>query len=391
MKKRIIVGVTSSIATYKSVQLISDLLKKGYDVEVIMSENATRFVSPLTFSSLTKHKTYVETFDRHIDYNVEHISLAKKADAFIIAPATANIIAKVANGICDDMLSTTFLASNCPKLIAPAMNTQMLNNPITQTNLKRCIEYGMHIIDSEFGLLACGDVGTGKLASIPKLIEAIEMVLVNEKPLLGKHVLVSAGPSVEPIDPVRYLSNYSSGKMGYALARAAFRMGATVTLVSGPTALEKPFGVNVIDVVTTQEMYDACDSVFDTCDYFISAAAPADYRVERVASQKIKKTNDVNLSLIQNIDILKTLASRKTHQKVCGFAAETQNVYKHANQKLIDKNCDILVMNDVSQAGAGFNHDTNIISILTKTDKIDYEKMDKQTLSFYIMQALINS
>ncbi len=394
MKQTIIVGVTSSIATYKSVQLVSDLLKKGYDVEVIMSKNATQFVTPLTFSSLTKHKTYVETFDREVDYSVEHISLAKRASAFIIAPATANVIAKVAHGICDDMLTTTFLASHCPKLIAPAMNTQMLNNLITKDNIAKCKQYGMSIVNSECGLLACGDIGDGKLATIPHLIEALEEALTIDKPLLNKKVCISAGPTREELDPVRYISNYSSGKMGYALARTARNMGADVTLVSGPSELDAPYGVHMIPVHTTKEMFDACDQVFDTTDYFISAAAPADFKALKKEVHKIKKDKNTNFTTIElekNIDILKTLGSRKTTQKICGFAAETNNVLLHAINKYKDKNCDILVMNDVSKPGAGFNVDTNIISILSSTGKVDYDIMSKKELSTIILNSLINS
>lgn len=393
MKQTIIVGVTSSIATYKSVQLVSDLLKKGYDVEVIMSKNATQFVTPLTFSSLTKHKTYVETFDREIDYSVEHISLAKKASAFIIAPATANVIAKVAHGICDDMLTTTFLASNCPKLIAPAMNTQMLNNPITQDNIKTCINYGMQIVESETGLLACGDRGNGKLASIPTMIEAIEEALFIDKPLHNKHVCISAGPTREEVDPVRYISNYSSGKMGYALARAARNMGAHVTLISGPTSLIAPYHIEKVDVITTDDMYNACNDIFDEVDYFISAAAPADFKAMHKSNTKIKKTNDINIQIEfdKNIDIIKTLGARKTTQKICGFAAETNNVLENASIKFKDKYCDILVMNDVSKEGAGFNVDTNIISILSENGKTDYNLMNKEELAYIILNALIQS
>ncbi len=388
-KKTIIVGVSSSIATFKSVQLVSDLLKLGHDVEVIMSENATQFVTPLTFSSLTKHKTYVHTFDREIDYNVEHISLAKRADLFILVPATANIIAKVAHGICDDMLSTTFLAAACPKLIAPAMNTQMLKNPITQDNIKRCEQFGMTIIHSEVGNLACGDVGDGKLASLPTILEHIEQALCSDKPLLGKRVLINAGGCIEAIDPVRYITNSSSGKMGYALARHARNLGADVTLVSAKTSLFRPCNVNIIEVESTQSMFDACSQHFDTCDYFIAAAAPSDFYVVNAKSLKIKKCDSLTLQLEKNIDILSTLSARKKHQIICGFAAETNNVLQYAREKFNRKNCDILIANDVSKKDSGFHSDTNTISILTKDETIHFENMRKEDVAKNIFDALL--
>lgn len=390
MKKTIIVGVTSSIAAYKSIQLVSDLLKKGYDVEVIMSKNATEFIQPLTFSTLTKHKTYVDTFDRDIEYNVEHISLAKKADAFIIAPASANVIAKIAHGICDDMLTTTFLACSCPKIIAPAMNTNMLENPITQDNIALCKQYRVHFVDSVDGLLACEDVGKGKLADLNTLIDAIEMHLQKEKPLLGKNVLISAGPTIEKIDPVRFISNHSSGKMGYALAKAARNMGANVTLVSGPTTLPTPYGVKVINIESAQDMFETIVSLFEKQDYIIKAAAVADFRAATQATHKMKKKdNESSLSLIQNKDILQYLGEHKTNQKICGFAMETQDVIKNARNKCIQKNCDMLVVNNLLQEGAGFQKDTNVVSILTKDTQEDYPLMSKQQLATIIIEKLV--
>ena len=390
MKKTIVIGVTSSIAAFKSVQLTSDLIKKGYDVEVIMSKNATQFIQPLTFSSLTKHKTYVETFDREVDYSVEHIALAKRADVFIIAPASANCIAKVAHGICDDMLTTTFLAANCPKIIAPAMNTQMWNNQITQDNIKKCIHYGMTIVQPESGRLACEDIGAGKLASIAILIDAIEQALIIEKPLTGKKVMINAGATMESIDPVRYISNHSSGKMGYAIAKAARNLGADVTLISAPTTLDKIVGITQIDVQTTKQMYESALAQFKDMDYIICAAAPADYTMLTYHEHKIKKTGDtLTLELTRNPDILAYLGTHKTHQKICGFAAESQNAVENAKQKFINKNCDLMVINNILQEGAGFKSDTNIISIMDKNGVQEYEKMPKEKLAYIILEALI--
>ncbi|MDF9825558.1 phosphopantothenoylcysteine decarboxylase/phosphopantothenate--cysteine ligase [Breznakia sp. PF5-3] len=390
MKKTIVIGVTSSIATYKAVQLVSDLLKLDYDVEVIMSKNACEFIQPLTFSSLTKHKTYVDTFDREVDYQVEHISLAKKADVFMIVPATANVIAKVAHGICDDMLTTTFLAAECPKIIAPAMNTRMLSNPITQDNLKRCKDYGMQIVEPENGLLACGDQGAGKLAKIDDLIEYIDMAAYSEKPLIGKKVLISAGPTVEKIDPVRYISNHSSGKMGYALARAARNMGANVTLVSGPVNIKKPNAINVIDISSAEEMAQTIKANYDDSDYVIMAAAVADFTPTHMESEKIKKKDAVNsLELKASEDILKYLGKHKKHQKLCGFAMETTNVLKHAKDKFKQKNCDLLVVNDLNEHGAGFKVDTNRVTLIDKHDVQELTLMSKEQLAYTILNKLI--
>ncbi len=389
MKPCVVVGVTSSIATFKAVQLVSDLLKKGYDVEVIMSENATKFVSPLTFSSLTKHKTYVQTFDRVDHYDVEHISLAKKADVFIIAPATANVIAKVVHGLADDMLSTTFLAANCPKLIAPAMNTQMYLNPITQENLNKAKALGYHMIEPCVGLLACGDTGTGKLADIPTMIDAIQMVSHRDKPLLHKKVLVSAGPTREALDPVRFISNHSSGKMGYALARAARDMGANVTLVSGPVQLQKPYHVNVVDVISAQEMFEAVTKDYDSYDYVIMAAAVADYRPANVAAQKIKKQEEAtSFDVVKTQDILQYLGGHKTHQKLCGFAMESEHMLANARKKFETKHCDLLVANNIHTEGAGFDVDTNIITLISDQGNTELAQASKEELAYQILEAL---
>ena len=390
MKKCVIVGVTSSIAAYKSAQLVSDLLKKGYDVEVIMSKNACEFISPLTFSSLTKHKTYVDTFDRNVNYDIEHISLAKKADCFIIAPASANIIAKVANGLADDMLSTVFLAFNGPKIIAPAMNSNMFLNPVTQDNLKKCEHYGIDIINPTSGKLACGDNGIGKLADIDELINQIEYSLCD-KPLKGKKVLISAGPTIEKIDPVRYITNHSSGKQGYALAKAAYNLGADVTLVSGPVTLKALNGVKTIYINSAQEMFEAIISNYKDADIIIKAAAVADYTPVHYYDEKVKKhDDDMTIELKRTNDILKYLGEHKTEsQTLVGFAMETQNLIENAHQKLTHKNCDMIVANSIRQAGAGFKGDTNVATLITKSGNEQLELMSKDKLAYYILNKII--
>lgn len=390
MKKTILIGVTSSVAVYKSIQLVSDLLKLEYDVEVIMSKNATAFINPLMFSSLTKHKTYVDTFDREVDYTIEHIALAKKADLFIIAPASANVIAKVVHGIADDMLTTTFLAATCPKLIAPAMNTNMYNNPITQSNVKKAISYGMQIIEPSSGLLACGDVGTGKLADIDTLIDAIEMALCTDKPLTGKKVLVSAGPTIERFDPVRFISNNSSGKMGYAIAKAARNMGAQVTLVSGKVALPSISGIETIDVLSAEDMAIQMKQHFEASDLVVMAAAVADYTPLHIATHKVKKGSaSMQIEMKATEDILATLGKHKTHQKLCGFAMETENLIANAKRKFTQKNCDLLVANNLNDEGAGFQVDTNKVVIIDQEGEHSFDLMSKQALAYQILAMLM--
>lgn len=390
MKKTIVVGVSSSIAAYKSADLVSRLLKKGYDVEVIMTKNATEFITPLTFLSLTKHKTCVDTFDRNVQYDVEHISLAKKADLFIIAPATANIIAKTANGLADDMLSTTFLASKCPKIIAPAMNTAMYENPITQDNLRKLRDYGVAIVDPDDGLLACGDVGKGRLADIETLLDAIDEHIHIDKPLKGKKIIVSAGPTIERIDPVRYITNHSTGKMGYAIAEAARNMGADVTLVSGRTNLRIPSNIRFIQIESAREMFEAIRNIYDEADYVIKSAAVADFRPKTEALNKIKKEDsDGVIELERTDDILAYLGSHKTHQKLCGFAMETENVLNNAKEKLVKKNCDMLVLNNLRTEGAGFGVDTNVVTVLTKDNTEELECMPKKELAYIILEKLM--
>ena len=389
MQKCILVGVSSSIAAYKSVQLVSDLLKKGYDVEVMMTENATKFITPLTFSSLTKHKTVYEMFEDDIDYDIKHISLAKKADVLIIAPATANVIAKLANGIADDFLTTTVLASKAPKIIAPAMNTNMYENEITKANLAKLKEMGFIIIEPEYGLLACKDEGKGKLANISTLIEVIESALVKDKYLKGKKVIVTAGPTKEAIDPVRFITNHSSGKMGYAIARAAYALGAEVTLVSGEVDLDKPYGVNMVQVKSAKEMFEAMKELYADSDYVIMAAAVADYRPLEYACGKIKKnSSSLELKLTKTDDILAYLGQHKTHQKLCGFAMETDDLLENAKHKFDIKNCDLLIANDLSEEGAGFKHDTNAVYIISAQEVKKMPLMAKSDLAYLILKAL---
>ncbi len=389
MQKCVLLGVSSSIAVYKAVQLTSDLLKKGYDVEVTMTENATKFVAPLTFSTLTKHNTIYQTFDEHTEYDIHHISLAKKVDVFIVAPATANVISKLANGIADDFLTTTFLAFKGPKIIAPAMNTAMYDNPIIQDNIAKLKEYGCMIVEPEVGLLACKDEGRGKLAAIDTLIAAIEAALIEPKTLKGKKVVVTAGPTIEKIDPVRFISNHSSGKMGYAIAKAAFELGAEVTLVSGPTSLKHPYGVKTISVSSANEMLEAMKKVYPDSDYVIMAAAVADYRIEDPSDIKIKKSgDDMSLHLVRNPDILAYLGENKKRQKLCGFAMETNDVIENARVKFLHKNCDMLVVNDLNEKGAGFKVDTNIVSIITADNIEKMPLMSKDELAMAILRKL---
>lgn len=310
MKKTIVIGVTGGIAAFKVAQLVSNLKKKGYEIHVIMTESATKFVHPITFETLSNNRVSIDTFDRNFQYDVEHISLAKKADLFVVAPATANVIGKIANGIADDMLTTTIMACTCPKIICPAMNTNMLNNPITQDNINKLKGYGYHFVDSGDGFLACGDVGSGRLANLDIIEDEIEIVL-SKKPLLNKKILISAGPTIEAIDPVRYITNHSSGKMGYSLAIAARNLGADVTLVSGKTSLKKPHKVNVIDIVSADDMFKEITSISEKFDVIIMSAAVADYRPKNVSDSKIKKSLDMSIELERTKDILEHLGKNK--------------------------------------------------------------------------------
>jgi len=387
--KKIVLGVTGSIAAYKIATLASMLKKKGADITVIMTENATNFINPITFETLTGNKCLIDTFDRNFQYNVEHVALAKQADVFLIAPASANVIGKIANGLADDMLTTTFLACRCPKIIAPAMNTQMYHNPILQDNLDKCRHYGMEVITPACGYLACGDTGDGKMPEPEELYAFIERAAAYEKDMTGTKVLVTAGPTMEAIDPVRFISNHSTGKMGYAIAKHCMLRGADVTLVSGPTNLDVPIYVNHIPVKTAKEMFDAVTSVSDSQNIIIKAAAVADYRPASVSAEKVKKSDDnLSIALERTDDILKYLGEhKKENQFLCGFSMETENMLENSAAKLEKKNLDMIVANNLKTEGAGFGTDTNVVTLITKEDLIELPIMSKDKVA----EALIDS
>ncbi len=390
-KKTIVIGVCGGIAAYKSAQLASNLYKKGYDVHVIMTKNATEFITPLTFETLTHNRVSVGTFDRNYQYDVNHISLAKRADLFVLAPASANCIAKVAHGIADDMLTTTFLAANCPKLIAPAMNTGMLNNPITQSNLEKCKEYGMVVIESDSGYLACGDVGKGRLAEIEDIEDAIDYLLVKNKPLVGVNVVVTAGPTQEDIDPVRFITNHSSGKMGYSLAKAARNLGANVTLITGPVSLRRPVFIDIVAVRTAEDMFQAVDNLKNQYDILVKSAAVSDYKASFVNPHKIKKQGQhQTLDLMMNKDILATMGQiKRDDQVICGFAMETENLEENATKKLLGKNADLIVANQLNEEFAGFKGDTNVVTLIHPNGSMKLDKMSKEDLGYEIMEQLL--
>lgn len=389
--KTVVLGITGSIAAYKMANVASTLIKRGADVHVIMTENATKFIHPITFETLTNHKCLVETFDRNFQFHVAHVSLAKQADVMLVAPASANVIGKMAHGIADDMLTTTVLACKAPILVAPAMNTNMLENAIVQENIEYLRQHGMTIIQPDAGRLACGDTGSGKLAKEETLIEYIEYALVKEKDLAGKKVLVTAGPTQEAIDPVRYITNHSSGKMGYAIAKAARSRGAKVTLVSGKTNLETPLGVNRIDVVSAKEMFEAVTLRAPEQDIIVKAAAVADYRPSKIAEQKMKKSEgSMAIELERTDDILQYVGERKKeNQLICGFAMETEHLLERAEEKRKRKNLDMIVANSISQEGAGFQGDTNIVTIITEDGQKPVAKMSKDAIAHAILDELI--
>ena len=363
--KCVLLGVTGGIAAYKMAGVASALKKRGADVEVIMTRNAAQFITPLTFETLTGHKCMVDTFDRDFKFEVTHIALAKKADVILVAPATANVIAKMAHGIADDMLTTTVLAAGCPKLVSPAMNTGMLENPITQDNIHILERYGFTVIPSESGLLACHDVGKGRLPADEVLLDYVERALAP-KDLTGLRVMVTAGPTQEAIDPVRCLTNHSTGKMGYAVARAAALRGAAVTLIHGPTALAPLRFVEDVPVTSAADMFEAVTSRFEAADVLVMAAAVADYRPAAVAADKVKKSDgEMNIPLVRTADILGTIGPAKTHQFLCGFSMETQEMVAHSAEKLRRKNLDMIVANNLKDPGAGFGVDTNLVTFLT--------------------------
>ena len=391
MQKTIVLGVTGGIAAFKAAQLASDLIKKDYDVEVILTKNATQFIAPLTFEALIDHNVVVDTFEKVQNRSIHHISIAKKADLFILVPASANVIAKVAHGIADDMLTTTFLACNKQKVICPAMNTQMYENPITQENLQRCRDLGYAILEPAVGHLACGDTGKGKLCNLQDILDYVDRFFHRSDLLKGKRVLITAGPTQEALDPVRYLTNHSSGKMGYSLAQAALDMGAEVTLISGPVQLTAPKGVRFYPVTTAKEMFDAVCAHCDTADFIIKAAAVGDYRPLHVSEQKIKKDGErLHVEFVKNPDILAYLGEHKRpHQIICGFAMETQNLLENAQAKLENKHCDMIVANDLHTEGAGFQSDTNIATILDRSSRTPCPKMSKYALGVTILKHML--
>lgn len=390
-KKRIVVGVSGGIAAYKACDLVSKLSKKDYEVKVILTKHAEKFVSKLTFEALCHNYVETDLFDESNEDPIAHITLAKWADLMIIVPATANIIAKVTHGISDDLLSTTFLACNKHKMICPAMNTQMYENPITQKNIQACKELGYQILDPVVGHLACNDTGRGKMIEPADIVEAIDNYFNTSNKLSGKTVLISAGPTQEAMDPVRFISNHSSGKQGYATAKAAKAMGANVILVSGPVQLEKIEGIQTIDVTSALDMFEAIKQNADKADYIIMAAAVSDYRPENIAEHKIKKSDDtIEMTFVKNPDILAYLGQCKTKKQIiCGFAMETQDLDKNAKEKLEKKNCDMLIANNLFVSGAGFQTDTNIVSLLTKDSIEHLPKLSKEELGQKILETMM--
>lgn len=388
--KKIVIGVTGSIAAYKIAGLCSMLKKKKADVTVIMTQNATNFINPITFETLTGNKCLIDTFDRNFQYDVEHVELAKAAEVFLVAPASANVIAKAAHGIADDMLTTTLLAATCPKLFAPAMNTRMYQNPITQDNLQILKKYGMKVITPASGYLACGDTGEGKMPEVEELYDNIIDAL-TPKDLTGYNVLVTAGPTREKIDPVRFISNHSTGKMGYAIAKQAGMRGAKVTLVSGPVALEAPKGVEVVPVVSAKDMADAVWERADKMDMIIKAAAVADYRPVTTYEDKVKKSgDDMNIALERTDDILAHLGkNKKEGQILCGFSMETKDMLENSKVKLKKKNLDVIVANNLKVAGAGFGTDTNIVTLITKDEVKELPILSKDEVADRILSFLL--
>lgn len=389
--KCVVIGVSGGIAAYKTANLVSDLVKHGVEVHVIMTKNAINFITPTTFEVLSGNKCIVDTFDRDFTFEVEHISLAKKADLILIAPATANIIAKLSAGIADDMLTTTVLAAKCPILVAPAMNTNMYEHITVRNNLEKLSSYGYEIIEAASGRLACGDVGKGKLADIEVLFDHIVKNIAYEKDLAGKNVLVTAGPTIEKIDPVRFISNHSSGKMGIELAKAAAYRGAKVRLILGKTALKRPEFVDIVDVVSAQDMYEAVKEFASDSDIIIKSAAVADYRPYDVADEKMKKSDgELNIRLERTTDILKYLGeNKKDNQFLCGFSMETSNLIENSKLKLEKKNLDMIVANNLKEEGAGFAKDTNKVSIITKEDIIQTEVLSKKKVAHKILDEII--
>ena len=389
--KTIVLGVTGSIAAYKIANLASMLVKLHADVQVLMTKNATNFIHPTTFETLTSHKCLIDTFDRNFQYSVEHVALAKQADVVLIAPASANVIGKLANGIADDMLTTTVMACRCKKIISPAMNTAMYENPIVQDNLKKLKHYGMEIIEPAVGLLACHDVGAGKLPSEDILLQYILKEAACEKTMADKRVLVTAGPTVEAIDPVRYITNHSTGKMGYAIAREAMLRGAKVTLVTGPVAIDPPMFVDVVPVTSAADMFEAVTGRAQEQDIIIKASAVADYTPVTTATEKIKKKDGDNaIALTRTKDILGWLGEhRREGQFLCGFSMETQNMLENSRQKLTKKNVDMIVANNLKVQGAGFGGDTNVVTLITADGATELPLQSKEEVAGKLLEEIM--
>lgn len=389
--KTVVLGVTGGIAAYKMPNLASALVKLGCNVQVLMTQNATQFITAVTFETLTGNKALVDTFDRNFSFQVEHIAVADQADLVMIAPATANVIAKLAHGLADDMLTTTVLACNCPKIVVPAMNTKMYENPVTQDNLNILRRYGWEVVEPASGYLACGAVGKGKLPEPEALLQVILHDLAHEKDMVGKKVLVTAGPTQEALDPVRYLTNHSSGKMGYAIAQAAARRGAQVTLVSGPVALKRLPYVETVDVVSAQEMFEAVTARAAEQDIIIKAAAVADYRPTVVAEDKMKKSDDaLSIPLERTQDILGWLGQhRQPGQFLCGFSMETQNMVENSRKKLEKKRVDMIAANNLKMEGAGFGVDTNLLTLITKDGLDELPMVTKEAAADLLLDSIL--
>ena len=389
-EKHIVLGVTGSIAAYKIASLASMLVKKQADVTVIMTKNATNFINPITFESLTGNRCLVDTFDRNFEFQVEHVSLAKQTDVFLVAPASANVIAKAAHGIADDMLTTTLLACRCPKIFSPAMNTRMYENPFVQDNISTLKDYGMEVVTPASGYLACGDTGEGKMPEPEVLYEAVLRAL-TPKDLSGRKVLVTAGPTQEKLDPVRYISNHSTGKMGYAVAAAAVRRGADVTLVSGKVELTPPMGVQVVPVVSAADMAQAVKAAASEHDIIIKAAAVADYRPRVTADEKLKKKDEeLSVELERTEDILTWLgAHRRAGQILCGFSMETEHLLENSRAKLEKKKIDMIVANNLKQEGAGFGTDTNVVTLITKEKTEEFPMLSKEEVAERLLDRLL--
>lgn len=389
--KTVLLGITGSIAAYKIAYLASALHKLHADVHVLMTENATNFINPITFETLTGNKCLVDTFDRNFQFQVEHVSIAKKADVVMIAPASANVIGKLANGLADDMLTTTVMACRCQKILAPAMNTAMYENPVVQDNIRKLQTYGYEVITPASGYLACGDTGAGKMPEPETLLEYILKEAAFQKDLAGKKLLVTAGPTQEAIDPVRCLTNHSSGKMGYAIAKMAMLRGAEVTLVSGPTAIEPPLFVKVVPVTSARDMFEAVTGLSDEQDIIIKAAAVADYRPKQVSEDKVKKKDDqASIELERTDDILKYLGQHKKQgQFLCGFSMETRDMLRNSRAKLEKKNLDMVAANNLKVEGAGFQGDTNVLTLITQDEEVSLPLMSKEDAALKILDKIL--